>query len=561
MDIFVVNFMVVFVVAVLSGIVLRFFGLPSIIGHVLAGFLIGLSGIVGGESVEVLRMFGSLGITLLLFMVGLEMNLAEIKQVGKKVTGMFLGQSLFLITAFTLIATFVLKMSALPSLLIAIAFTFSSTIVVVKVLSEKKDLNSYIGKMTLGILLLQDMLAIILLVFLPNLTSGIDFYDLGILILKFITVLITVNVIGHYLVNLFLKKFIKTSEDLILFSLVWLLLVIFYSTSILKLSPEVGGFLAGLSLSTSWGHYQIVSKVRTLRDIFLTIFFVLLGLEVGGGKASWSMVVLMIALIIIGKFALTHLWARIIGLNGRIAFKVALNLTQISEFSLIVMSIGLSSGMWDETFVKSVTMAGLFSMAMSTILTMNTDRIYKSLIKICPFLFKFPGEMAPVKTELKNHIVLFGGDRTGRSVLSMLEKNGEKLLVVDFNPAVVKKLRNRGVDAIFSDATDPDVIELANLPEAKMIISTIKDAYDSLTLLEELNDRGIKVPVVADAETPVQAKELYEKGARYVIFPHFVSGLHLGQLIKKYGKDKTTIEVYRDKQNETLKEIYEGEFK
>ncbi len=560
MDVFLVELMVVFVLAVLTGIVFRYFGLPALVGHVLAGFVMATLGVVSGPSVEMMRLLGSLGITLLLFLVGIEMNWQEIRKVGRMVLGLFLWQTIILVGIFAAGAYFWLHLGIVPAVLLGVALTFSSTIVVVKILSEKKELNSFVGKLSLGILLLQDLLAIIVLILIPNLNTGLQWSGMGSLFWKLLVLLTVINLVGHYFISWLMRSVIKSSEDLILFSLVWFMLAIFFSTNVLGLTPEIGGILAGLSLSTSWGHFQIVSKIKTLRDIFLMIFFVLLGFEVGLGKVDWGMVLLLVLFSIVIKFAVTHLSSRLIGLSGKVAFSVAVNVTQMSEFSLIVLSIGLVAGMWNEDFVRAITMAGLFSMSLSTILITQSGNLYRMAVRYFPSIFVFGGSNNIQRSALKDHVVLLGGDRTGKSILSFLSRNGENVLVVDFNPEVVTKLNNGGVEAIFADASDPDVVEITNMKEAKMVISTIKDLPDTLALLTEMEGKGIEIPVIADAETISQAKELYSAGAAYVIFPHFVSGSHLGSLMKKFGRDKKALERLREKQEETLKIVYEGEY-
>ena len=547
-------------VAVLVGIVFRYFGLPSIIGHVLAGLVLGLSGLISAPSVGVMGALGTLGVTLLLFLVGLEMNWNEIKKVGKEALLIFLGQTMLLVMVYVVFGIFALNFSVIAATLFAVAMTFSSTIVVVKVLSEKKELNNYSGRLSLGILLLQDLLAIFLLVFLPSLKSGVNWVDLGSLILKLLALVAVVNVIGSFLISVLMKEVIKTAEDLVLFSLAWFALVIYVSVRVLGLTPEIGGLLAGLCLSTSWGHFQIVSKIRVLRDVFLTMFFVLLGFEVGLGGVNWVLVLVMIPMIMVVKFLVTHMTARMTGLNGRTAILLGLNMTQVSEFSLVVMSVGLANGIWTESVVKAVTLAVLVSMALSTILISHAGKLSLRISKMSKLLFKFGGKNIQNKVEHKNHIVLFGGDRTGKSILSFLNKNGEKTVIVDYNPQIVTELSNKGESVIFADATDPDVLELTNITEAKLVILTMKNISDSLSLLSELKNRQIEVPVIADAESLAQAKELYEAGVAYVIFPHFVSGLHMGQVIKKFGNDKEALKKYRKRQDSVLKETYEGEY-
>ncbi|HSV95179.1 MAG TPA: cation:proton antiporter [Spirochaetia bacterium] len=559
MEMFIVELVAVFVIAVLVGIVFRYFGLPSIIGHVLSGFILGLSGLIGSPSVLVLESLGVLGVTLLLFLVGLEMNWNEIRKVGKEAVFLFLGQTLLLIAIYVVFGLFAIGFAPLTAILFAVAMTFSSTIVVVKVLSEKKELNSYSGRLTLGVLLLQDVLAIGMLVFLPSVGKSVDVMSLVTLLGKMVMLVLAVNVVGHFIISQLMKHVIKTAEDLVLFSLAWFALVIYGSVKLFGLSPEVGGLLAGLSLSTSWGHFQIVSKIRVLRDVFLTLFFVLLGFQVGLGGVNWILFLVLIPMIVVVKFLVSHLVSRVVGLSGRNAIMMGINMTQMSEFSLVVLSVGLTNGLWQEPLVKAVTMAGLFSMALSTMFISKSEKLSIGISKLSKILFKFRGKNHQTKVEHKNHIVLFGGDRTGKSILSFLKKIDENIVVVDFNPQVVKELKRKGDTIIFADATDPDVLELTNIAEAKLVISTIKNVNDSLSLITELKNKKIDVPIIADAESFVQAKELYEAGVSYVIFPHFVSGWHMSQVVKKYGKDKDTLVCYKKRQDIILKSIYEGQ--
>lgn len=550
----------VFVIAVLVGIVFRYFGLPSIIGQVLAGFILGLSGLISFPSIDILRLIATLGVTLLLFLVGLEMNWNEIRRVGKEVIWIFLGQTVLLMVIFAVFGSLILGLSPLAAVLFSLAISFSSTVVVVKILSEKKELTSYSGRLSIGVLLLQDILAITLLVLLPNLGGGASFGLWGVLIFKLLILILLVNVVGHWVISSLMKLVIKTAEDMVLFSLAWLVLVVFGSVKLLGVSAEVGGLLAGLSLSSGWGHFQIVSKIRVLRDVFLSLFFVLLGFQVGIGKINWILVLELFAAIVMIKFMITHGVSRLVGLSGRNAMFLGFNMTQVSEFSLVVMSAGLAAGLWNDSLVKAVTMAGLFSMAASTIIISKSGKLSIFLGKFSKAIFQFGGKNRQNHLELRDHVVLFGGDRTGKSILTFLKKNGETVAVVDFNPRVVNDLKKREENVIFADATDLEVLDLTNITEAKMIISTIKDVDDSLSLLVELKSRKISVPVIVDAETISQAKELYAAGASYVIFPHFVSGWHMGQLVKKYKNDKETFSKYRKRQDNVLKSTYEGEY-
>jgi len=548
----------VFVLAVVMGILFRYLGLPSLIGQVGVGFLVGLSGLLGQHDVELMKFLGDFGITLLLFLVGLEMNWKELRKVGKQAVFIFLGQTTFVILLFALINTIGMGQGMIGSWLIAIALTFSSTIVVVKMLSEKKNLSSFSGRLSLGLLLLQDMMAILLLSILPSFSTGIDLGQLGWLWLKIVGLFLVVDVVGHAMISLILKEVIKSGEDLILFSLAWFIVVVLLSEKVFGVSSSVGSFLAGLSLSTTWGHFQIINKVKTLRDVFLTLFFVVLGLQVGVGRVNWLMVVVLSVGVITGKFLITYFWSVITGIGSRVAFLVSLNMTQVSEFSLIVMGMGLASGLWNDEVARTVTVTGLITMTLSTLLIGAGEKIYSRAKRNFGFLFKIGDGRDRKMVEIRNHIVLLGCDRTGKSVVSFLEKTQTPFVVVDFNPDIVTGIREKGGEVIFGDATDPDMIDITNMKEARLIISTVKDREDTLGLLAELAHRKIKVPVIVDAESVHDARVLYEAGATYVVFPHFVSGWHMSQLVKKSLKDNDVFDRYREKQVTAMKTIYEG---
>jgi hypothetical protein len=220
--------------------------------------------------------------------------------------------------------------------------------------------------------------------------------------------------------------------------------------------------------------------------------------------------------------------------------------------------MGLVNGVWSNGLVNAVSVAGLLSMVGSTWLMLMTATIYRRVKLAFPSVFVVKSKQAMVDEGAvwKHHIVLFGADRTGKSLLNYLKKITDDILVVDFNPSVVDEMKRSGVKAIFADATDPEIIELTNMSESKMIVSTIKDFNDSLFLLKMIKDSGIKAPMIVDAESVEQARELYDLGADYVIYPHFVSGHHLNQVVRKFLREKDSLMVYRQKQFDVLRGVY-----
>lgn len=553
-----VQLMLVFVLAVLLGIAFRFLQMPAIVGHVLAGLLVGVMGLFGENVVDSLRLMGVVGVTLLLFLIGLELNWSEVRKVAGKVSSIFFWQTFLSVVMFALFGV-VVGLNLTTALFFSIALSFCSTIVVVKVLSEKKDLASLPGKVTLGILLFQDLLAILLMILISHYDQLLGIGSFVKIITRLVIFCVLVYLGGRTVISGFMKSIVKTGEDLVLLSISWLLFVVYVGVNWLEVVPEVAGFLAGVSLASYWGHAQIVTKVKTVRDFFLTLFFVYLGLQINFSQINWVIAVVGLFLVVFGKFFVVFLSTRKNKLNANSSFKISLSMTQLSEFSLVVVALGFAKGQWGLEMVSTVSVIGLASMVISTWLMLHSTTIYGFAKNRFPGMFKSQSvyQGASESDLPKGHIVLVGADRTGRSLLNYLKKDSEKLVVVDFNPVIVEKLSRSGMTAIFGDATDPDVLALANMSEAKLIISTIKDFSDTQFFLKLVKSSGIKAPVLVDAESNEQAKELYKLGADYVIFPHFVSGHHLNQVIKKYLKNKVSLKEYKARQAKAILSVYE----
>ncbi len=489
---------------------------------------------------------------LLLFLVGLEMNVVEVKKMGEKALLTGLGQ--ILVT--TLLFAFFLSRTGISwnsSLFFGAALAFSSTIIVVKLLSEKHDLESLTGKMAVALLLVQDLAAIVILIVIGGGVGG----GLPVMLTK-VAVLVGLTVLmARKIMPRILHRLARSMDELILFSLAWcFVLAAVIASPLFGLSLEIGGFLAGLALSGSFEHVHIATKIKPIRDFFLTIFFVGLGLNI---RLDWSMVwqalYLSLAVILL-KPVIVWFLMRLFGYKQRVAFLTGLMFGQISEFSFIMVALGGKLGFLPSSVVALVSLVGLSTMVVSGYLIIDSDKVFRFVGPILDFVWRDGLSVEPVKEELVDHIVLFGCHRMGRSVLMHLVKNKEKMLIVDFDPEVVARLQNEGFDVVYADASDVELYDRLNLGKAKMVISTLKDIRDNLIMLSEFKKRRLKVSVVVDAESVEDAEKLYRAGATYVIFPHFVGGLHLGDLVRKGVKMKEDFESYRKYQQEVMTGVY-----
>ncbi|MBI2590582.1 MAG: cation:proton antiporter [Candidatus Blackburnbacteria bacterium] len=526
------------------GYVARIFRQPPLVGYIFAGLLLSLFGIViDGGSESLYENMSTLGITFLLFLVGLELNLNELKTLGRVIAIGGLGQIVLTFT-FAFLLGRSLGFSLLEALYIGLALTFCSTIIIIKLLSEKKDLASLYGKISVGVLLVQDLVAIIVLVLLSGFRGGNPGLETVILVLaKGILLLGGIWIAAKFILTRVFDKIAQESSELLFVSsIAWVLLVAAgVSLPAVGFSPQMGGFLAGIALANSTGHLQIASRVKPLRDFFVTIFFLLLGtkLIVGISPGLILPAIVLSAFVIIANILVVLTLMSLLGHKKRTSFLVAVSFTQISEFSLILVTLGQNLGHISSSIVSLVTLVAVITMAVSTYLILNGAWLYQRLsflLKV--FELKKVRENAFTPTEkFAGHVVLLGCDRTGRALLFALKKLDCPFVIVDFNPAVVTGLVADGHNAYYADAADTETLLSLGINEAKMIISTTGSLEDNLSVLELLkSSKHQKKPIsIFTAANPPDALRLYKDGATYVVIPQTVGGEYLSGMIDSCG--------------------------
>lgn len=555
--------------AVLS-LIFRFFKQPEILAYILTGIIIASFHFFNSSNAVLLQTMSQVGITLLLFMVGLEIRVSELFSLGKILLLASLGQVGLTFVLGFLISSF-FGFNVLTSIYVATALTFSSTIIVVKLLSDQRELHSLHAKFSLGILLAQDIIAIFFLMFLSgfnNPSGG------GVTILNLVEILIKAAVlfggIAYLSKNIFPKiiEFVaKSSETLFLVSLAWVFgLAAIVSSKYVGFSIEIGGFLAGVALANSLVNYQIIAKAKILRDFFIVIFFVLLGIQMSFAnlpKIIFPAIILSLFVLIIKPFIVTLIFS-LLGYRKRTSFLTGVSLSQVSEFSLILVFVGFKLGHISEDIVSLITLVGLISFAFSTYMITHWKKLYRIFSDKISFM-----EKANLKKEeifesfenfdnLKGHVVVVGGDQMGQSIVEALDDSGMEVVVVDFDPSVVKKLENsprfggagKKVHRLFGDISDLDIQKRAQIDNAKLVISTIPDTLDNLLLLKELKHENRRAKVVMMALDSKDASELYKEGADYVVLPHLAGGRQIAKIISDNHLDK--IENLKEKDRKYL---------
>jgi len=525
------------ILSALFGILAKTFRQPLIIAYLIGGILIGVLGIINPSNENIFKLFSDLGIVFLLFLVGLEINYDSLRIVGKSSIILGLGQIFFTFIGGFIIAK-LFGFTNLSAAYISIALTFSSTIIVVKLLSEKKDTSSFYGKLSVGFLLVQDLIAILILIFLGSIETGeinqnLIFSKSILTLIKGIFIFGLILYFGRRVVPYIFAKAARSQELLFLISLAWLFLMV-YIVKKFGFSIEIAGFLAGLSLANSSENFQISAKLKPLRDFFIMIFFVILGSSFALSsltEINWLEITIFSLFVLIGNPLIVLILMGLMGYKKRTSFLTGLTVAQISEFSLILVLMGQKLGHLNNSDIGLITGVGIITIIISTYLILNSDLIFRKVSKyISIFEKKKTIEDENFALTYKKPIILIGAHRTGQSIALNIPK--EDLLVIDFDPDIISFLKQKNIDYIFGDIADPDVLEKANITQAKIIISTSPDFNDNMLILQEIQKNQNRPKTILRAETEKDALILYEKGADYVLLPNFTAGQYLGKTLK-----------------------------
>lgn len=528
---------VALVLASVAGIIFHALKQPPIIGFIFAGLIIAyLGGIRDHEHLELIEALSSIGVALLLFLVGLEMNLREIKNVGLPFFVLGFAGALFTLSAGLLVAT-LLGFPIIVAFYLAAAFGLSSSVIIIRIFSEKKELKSMHGRIAVGLLIFQHFFAMLILIFLASLEIERGF-AINIFVTLFKGGLLIILAVA--LAKIFPKflAFIGGAPDLLyLFGISWAVgLGALFASPWVGLSVEVGGFLAGIALANSSEHFQIAARLKPLRDFFLIVLFMGLGVRVLLGAA-----IPIFPAVILGLFAVfgcpTILFFIMVLLKyrARTAFLVSLTTIPLSEFGFVMMLLGEHLGHIDASHVSLVALLSVISIFISSYALAYGNQIYRFFrpaLKIFESKNRLVEERGE-ETYLENHIILVGIHRMGFNILKALTNSGEDFVAVDFDPQVIAYLRESRLPALYGDIADPEIQELVALGKARIIISTIPDFSDNAAILGYIMKNNPTCKVIVRAESEHEAEELYDMSADYVLLPHFVGGLEIAEMIMK----------------------------
>lgn len=525
-------------IAAILTILMRVIKQPPIIAYLIAGIIVGPLALnligSGNSSSELMQTFAHIGVAFLLFIVGLSLDFRILKEVGA--VAAFGGLAEIAITA--IIGGFIvigLGFSSTTALYLAAALAFSSTVVVVKILSDKKEIDTLHGRIALGILIVEDFVAALALMAIPLIKSG---SSISFLFNKIALIILLIGIIflaSAFVLNRLLNYLARNQEVLFLFGIAWALILatLFY---VLGFSLEIGALIAGMSLASSKYTLEVSSKIKPLRDFFVVLFFVYFGSQLAGSISSTTIVQALILsiFVIIGKPIIVMSVLRMFGYRKRTNFLAGSSLAQISEFSLILILLGFTLGHLQQEIMNLVVLVALISIAVSSYNIYYAHSIFQRMRYLLTIFENKKHKITQEPKEKNYDVLLFGYHRVGYKILQTLKKLDMSFAVIDYNPKVILALGNEGIDCIYGDSSDADFLMQLPLEKTLLLISTIPDIAANLAIKEQLKKRNIHTTFVATAEQPRLALTLYEQGIDYVIVPHHLGGDYAAHMIKQF---------------------------
>jgi len=478
------------VLGVISGIIAKRLNIPVIVGFIIGGALYALLFQVDSSKSEMLNNLSQIGISLLLFSIGMEFSLDKLLQVKKYAIVGGIVQ-IILTILFGVLVFPIFGFGRFESLFLGSVFSLSSTVVVIKILEELGDMDKLTSEISLGWLILQDIAVVILIILLGNLSkSTLDFGELFVSLLKSFILIATSVVIGRQLLPKILSSIAKfQAKELVVISAFGFCILFAYLAERLGVSSTLGAFLAGLMISESILNHEIITEIKPLQSLFAMIFFITIGSLFSFAFLFQNifLILLITIVIILAKTIIIFVLCSILKLHAKNALQIALNLAQIGEFAFLSAQIGLANK-WIDPRINSIVIAvTVISLVLAPVLITNSNNIYNYLGKITLQLFpslyrkvfsKNFNEEITEKVELKNHIIICGYGRVGKYMAMALRKLRQKFIIVEMNNFEDLENEKDKFDFIVGDSTNVEILEQAGIQSAKVAIVTLPKEAD-----------------------------------------------------------------------------------
>jgi monovalent cation:H+ antiporter-2, CPA2 family len=528
--------------AFVGGAVAQRLGQPVILGYLIAGVVIGPFTPGPTAGVHTVQVLAEMGVAFLMFALGAEVSLGELRRLGR-VTLLAGPVQIIGTMCLGLLLAPAVGLSTAQGVFLGALLALSSTIVALKILMARGELQSLHGRVALGILIIQDLAVVPMVVILPALAAGgegllADLLGTG---LKAAGVLLVAYLLGARAVPWFLGHAAGSrSRELFLLSVVGLALGTALGTQFAGLSLAFGAFLAGLAVAESEYRTQVVAEVLPLRDLFTSLFFVSVGMLIDPSAllAQAGLVVLVAGVATVGKVSIVTLIVLLLGMPGRVALLAGLSIAQVGEFSFVLARIGVDGGaippaLFDLTLATALVtiVASPFLLRTAPVLLAGLERL-----PVVGVRFGAPLDADPTAEGLRRHVVICGFGRVGSELAAALSRRGLSYLVIEYNPVLVRELRGRGLPVVYGDAANPAVQEHAHLTRATLLAVLMPDVSAAELTTRHARAHHPHLEIVVRAGNASDVERLQQAGATAVVQPEFEAAVEvIRHTMQRYG--------------------------
>ena len=518
---------------------------PLIVAFIAVGVLAGPSVLDVVQAEDEIHLLAELGIALVLFVVGLKLDVRVIRDTGS--VAVITGGTQVAVTGIICFGlALLLGLEVVAAAYVAMALTFSSTIIVVKLLSDQREIDELHGRIAVGILIVQDLVVIGAIIALTAIGAGNEggvAEQVGWVVAKGVGLLAGVALLTRYALTALLHRAARTPELMVLGAIAWAV-GLAAAADALGFSSEVGAFLAGVALASTPYRDAIGGRLVPLRDFLLLFFFLDLGANLDLGSLGGQLLTALVlsAFVLLAKPLIVVAVTGRLGYTSRVGFLAGVSMSQISEFSLILAALGLGLGHIDTDGVALITAIALITISLSTYATLYGHELHERLRRPLTLFERRGGPPLRDEPDLDAEqfdIIVLGAGRFGGALVGLLRDAGHRVLVVDFDPRVLDAARADGHMAVYGDAEDPELPAALPLEGVRWVVSTVRRREVGLALLHALEHHGYTGQVLLSAHDAHDAESLLARGAHHVLRPYEAAAGHaLASLVSGISPDR-----------------------
>lgn len=547
----ILNFLIFLTIPFICAYIAKRLKISTLIGYIVGGLLLGnlFSHLFAKNLVN---NFAYFGIILLLFTLGLEVNFERIIALKKFI---IIGGLLQVIISslFIAILSKLFGFTVLKSFLIGIALSSSSTTLVAKIIQDRGEENSFVGEIALGILMFQNIAFIPFLIIFTSISQGSNSFfevtsEIVVSLIESGLLILVLYYLGQKIIPLIFDKIARTSRELLNLFIIVFIFLITYLSLVLKIPIFIGVFVAGIMVAQTSEHYHIFSQVRPMRDLLAVIFFIFIGLNIQLGIIAFSIpnILLFSFFVVIIKFLIILIVFLTLKFHSKTAFSLALYLFQIDEDAFILMSAALVNKIVTKEEYLFIISSILFTLVITPLLIQKKNILYAlirdTIKKLFPFIdifikHRIDRDQSPIDVlNIKNHIVICGYGRVGRYIGRSLMLANIPFVAIDYNFHAVEKAKKEGVNIIYGDPTDIDILDYAQVDEALILILAIPEKFDQETIILRAKKLNSKIYIISRIHREGDQRRMKDLGVDLVVHPEFEASLSIIKKIYLWNK-------------------------